>query len=116
MNYENLTDEQKEIYVNIIQKYLQLNTVTIENITPDIEKEVDMFLQELHDCTKRIKIFTNIFSKANTIIGLIVAIGKEKSKEELEKAFKKLQNAFIPCYSVLKNKYAQSIALKIFGY
>lgn len=91
--YENLNDEAKEIYAYVIEKYLGLSfyssEIMKEKITPEVAKKVDEFLKAMHDCTKQINFFTNIFKKSNTIIGLIKAIGKEKAKEELTTAFNK---------------------------
>jgi hypothetical protein len=114
--YENLNDEAKEIYAYVIEKYLGLSfyssEIMKEKITPEVAKKVDEFLKAMHDCTKQINFFTNIFKKSNTIIGLIKAIGKEKAKEELTTAFNKTiknRRYSIVCYSVLKRTYANEI-------
>ena len=111
MNYENLTDEQKEVYAFVINKYLGFGNVTIEQITPKIAQIVDDFLKAMSDCTKRLKIFTNIFSKASTIFGLVIAIGKEAAKEELNNALSKTIS--LPCYTAGFRNYQDKIYMEM---
>lgn len=112
MNYENLTDEQKEVYAYIIENYLKLNPIDKDKITPEVAKIVDDFMQDLYNCTKRLKIFTNIFKKANTILGLIQAVGVEIAKNELTEAFQK--SVALPCYTTRFRAYANDIFYLIF--
>ena len=46
-------------------------------------------------CTRRLRIFTNIFLKASSVAGLITTIGKEAGKEEFKQAFNKTNNLYL---------------------
>lgn len=39
--------------------------------------------------------FTNIFLKASSVVGLITTIGKEAGKEEFKQAFNKTNNLYL---------------------
>lgn len=46
-------------------------------------------------CTRRLRIFTNIFLKASSVAGLITTIGKEAGKEEFKQTFNKTNNLYL---------------------
>lgn len=45
--------------------------------------------------TRRLRIFTNIFLKASSVVGLITTIGKKAGKEEFKQAFNKTNNLYL---------------------
>lgn len=108
MNYENLTDEQKEVYAKFIRDYLRFGTeITADRVLPEAAKIVDEFIKILHDCTKRIKIFTNIFKSVSTLGGFVLAVGKEAAKKELYDNLSK--SVSIPCYNASLNNFQARI-------
>jgi len=65
----------------VIENFLELRPTNIEQISVNVAKKVDEFLREMNYCTRRLRIFTNIFLKASSVAGLITTIGKEAGKE-----------------------------------
>ena len=104
---------KKEIYAQAIRQFLRFGPeITKDRITPEADRIMDEFLKKIHSCSRWIKIFSNLFTKANTIAGLMIAIGKEATKEEIEKAYPKLQkNIWLPCYSATLSSYQAMISV-----
>jgi len=107
VDYNDLTDEAREVYLGIIEKYLKVSPVRLSAITPEVAKIMDDFILSLHNCTKRLKIFVSIFGKASTVFGLVKAVGKEVAKEELTKAFQK--SISLVCYTSSFRAYGLAV-------
>ncbi len=58
-----MSDEAKELYVYVIGNFLEPIPANIEPININVAKKVDEFLREMNYCTRRLRIFTNIFLK-----------------------------------------------------
>lgn len=56
-----MSDEAKKLYVYVIENFLKLRPTNIERISVNVAKKVDEFLREMNYCTRRLRIFTNIF-------------------------------------------------------
>ena len=101
----NLTQDQRDSYIEVITQILGVNAVnvTADNLDLEIVTEVDNFIKEAQDCTKRIRIVTNLFKSLTDIRKLAFTVVKE--------IVKGIKNSYIwaPCYFVLKPKYASII-------
>ncbi|RRD52081.1 hypothetical protein [Campylobacter rectus] len=108
----NLTQDQRDSYIEVITQILGVNAVNVtadnldleivtevDNLDLEIVTEVDNFIKEAQDCTKRIRIVTNLFKSLTDIRKLAFAVVKE--------IVKGIKNSYIwaPCYFVLKPKY-----------
>ena len=75
----NLTQDQRDSYIEVITQILGVNAVnvTADNLDLEIVTEVDNFIKEAQDCTKRIRIVTNLFKSLTDIRKLAFAVVKE---------------------------------------
>lgn len=105
--YENLTEDQKKICMEVISKLLGLGAdVTLERITPAVAKKVDEFLNEANKCSNRI-------AALGYIAGLI--LGTAFDIIARVQGWAKGANAiFAGCYFALKRKYAEEIQYLFF--
>ena len=75
----NLTQDQRDSYIEVITQILGVNAVnvTADNLDLEIITEVDNFIKEAQDCTKRIRIVTNLFKSLTDIRKLAFTVVKE---------------------------------------
>ena len=118
MDYNNLTEDQKKICMEIISKLLGLSAdVTMERITPAVAKKVDEFINEANDCSNKIAIlgYLSMLVPGGTILKYIGYLGAAFDIIARIEGWAKGANAiFAGCYFVLKRKYAQEIQYLFF--
>lgn len=104
----NLTQDQRDSYIEVITQILGVNgvNVTADNLDLEIVTEVDNFIKEAQDCTKRIRIVTNLFKSLTDIRKLAFAVVKEIVRNLKNQNISYL---WAPCYFVLKPKYARIV-------
>jgi hypothetical protein len=113
IDYNNLTDDQKDVYAQFIRDYLRFGPdITPDRVTPEAAQIVDKFIKALHDCTRRIKVFTNLFKSASTLGDFVKAVGKEAAKKELKDNYSK--SISLTCYTAGLSNYQQQITPYLF--
>lgn len=116
--YENLTEDQKKICMEVISKLLGLGAdVTLERITPAVAKKVDEFLNEANKCSNRIAALGYIVGliPGGSILKFIGYIGTAFDIIARVQGWAKGANAiFAGCYFALKRKYAEEIQYLFF--
>jgi hypothetical protein len=113
VDYNNLTDEQKEVYAEAIRDFLRFGPeITKDRISPEAAKILDEFLKEVHNCSRLVKVFTNLFTKAYSVGGLVIAMGKEAAIYELKKGYSK--SVWLPCYTGALSGYQERISPHLF--
>lgn len=106
---ENLTFEQKQAYLEVVVNILGLSgvNITAENIDLEIATEIDNFIKDAQNCTRRISAVTNLFRSLFNIKKLTLSAVREIVNELRGK---KISNIWASCYFVIKPKYTTIVS------